>query len=142
MRVLFLITAGLILASPALAQGAGDLGKTLVKGASCASAANAKADLGSNVTAAKAASEDVIASLGEIASDASICQPLRDAARDKATELSANAAAQHDDEVTAASRAVVDAALAEAEQRVANLKFEVGPPPRNLTRARELPSKP
>ena len=142
LRVLFLAAAGLALAAPAFAQNAGDLGKALVKGVSCASAANAKTNLDDNVGASKASMPDLIASLGQIASDANACQPLRDAARDKSNELSVSLASQDEDKLKAASRAVVDAALAEADQKVANLKFEVGPPPRNLTRGREASSRP
>jgi hypothetical protein len=41
------------------------------------------------------------------------------------------------DEIAAASaRGVVAATLAEANRRVANLKFVIGPPPRNMTKGR------
>jgi hypothetical protein len=142
LRVLFLAAAGLALAAPAFAQNAGELGKALAKGVSCASAASAKTNLDDNVGASKASTSDIITSLGQIASDTNTCQPLRDAARDKSNELSASMASQDQDRLKAASRAVVDAALAEADQKVANLEFEVGPPPRNLTRRREAPSRP
>jgi hypothetical protein len=37
---------------------------------------------------------------------------------------------------------VVAATLAEAHRRTANLKFEVGPPPRNLTKGADVASRP
>ena len=40
-------------------------------------------------------------------------------------------------EISAASGAIINATLAEADRRAASLKFEVGPPPRNVTRGRE-----
>ena len=47
------------------------------------------------------------------------------------------AAAFEQDEIAAASaRAIVAATLAEADRRVANMKFVIGPPPRNMTKGR------
>jgi hypothetical protein len=141
-RCLVAIAAGLAFATPAFAQQTGDLARTLAKGASCASPASAKADLQEKINAVGAAPGDLIAGLNAVNADSAACQPVRDAAKDIATAIAAAVPATEDERIAAASRAVVDAALAEAEQRVASLRFEVGRPPRNMTQARDLVPRP
>jgi hypothetical protein len=66
-----------------------------------------------------------------------------DASKDAAPVISAGAdACAAGQGVTPASSGAIAATLAEAERRVANLKFEVGPPPRNLTRGANSVSRP
>ena len=75
------------------------------------------------------------ARLNQISADGAVCQAIRDAAKDLATAYAQEDPAQQD-EIVKASRAIVAETLAEAERRAANLQFEVGPPPRHMTKGR------
>jgi hypothetical protein len=44
--------------------------------------------------------------------------------------------AETDEATAASSSALVEASLAEADRRLANMKFVIGPPPRNMTKGR------
>jgi hypothetical protein len=75
----------------------------------------------------------VLDALTALAADTAICQPARTAAVALIAERAAPSSEVNEAD---AARAVVDATLAEAELRAASMKFEVGPPPLNLSRGR------
>jgi len=119
----------------ALAQDANLVG-SLTEGVRC-SATNAKEDLESNIRKLQAANELIGAALGSVANDEGSCQPMRDAANELvAVYLIATPAPVEDP--SAAARQVIDQTLADADRKAASMKFEVGPPPRNMTRGREM----
>jgi hypothetical protein len=63
--------------------------------------------------------------------------PSREAAKELADAAVAEMLERADQHISSASSAIVAATLAEAERRAANLKFEVGPPPRFMTKERK-----
>lgn len=77
----------------------------------------------------------VLDALTLLGADAGVCEPLRIAAQG-VTDARINSAAGDAVNVENAARAVVDATLADAERRAASLKFEVGPPPLNLSQVK------
>jgi hypothetical protein len=107
------------------------LSAVLVKDVACAEQ-DAIGGLQRNIAAAGASSVESRAALGVIAADTTICPAIREAAEDLSNAILSMAAPPS----AAASSAVVADALAEAERRASNLKFEVGPPPPRLTRGR------
>lgn len=157
MRTLVSSVAGFLLAGvPAAAQGV-SLADVLAANVSCASASDARTSLRRALAQAPAdATKDAkVSALRELAGRESLCTELRTAARDLAdppivvadkavaAEIPAPVAASPDkaDERTAgyippAPNSIVAAALAEAERRAANLRFDVGPPPLFMTRER------
>lgn len=125
------------LAVPAQAQSPlpAELGKTLGEGVRCQDE-NAPADLTVNISKVQSADRSLVAdALAALAADEKACEPVRAAAL--ALRGDYIAAAAPDANVTDSARAVVEAALADAERRTAALKFEVGPPPLNLSRGRK-----
>jgi hypothetical protein len=145
MRLLVSIAAIAVIAAPSVAQTAGTLVADLRKGVPCASASAARTAMEANIGKATAVAADIDAALTTINTDGSICSALRDAARDiktaraGGTTLAASAATAAPTitaDIAATSREAVAAALAEGERRAASLKFEVGPPPPNLTKGR------
>lgn len=134
MRVLFL-TAAWLFAMPASSQTAPAPGDSLATGVACTKA-DAVSGLNANIQTAIAAGQgapDTISQrLNQISADGTICQAVRDAAKDLA---SAYVPAPADlDEAAKASSAIFAEAMAEARRRAANLTFELGPPPRHLTK--------
>ncbi|MDP3738001.1 MAG: hypothetical protein Q8R02_11460 [Hyphomonadaceae bacterium] len=138
---LFLVSAGLLLTSPAIAQQAVTDTAQLVLGVSCTSAAEARIGLESAVSRSLQGSADdaVIAALNQISADASVCSPARDAATELSNAIVDASASAAIREIAVASGSIVGVTLAEADRRAANLKFKVGPPPRNMTKGREGP---
>jgi hypothetical protein len=145
MRLLVSIAGIALVAAPSVAQTATALVADLRKGVPCASASAARSAMEANIGKAAAAAADIDAALAAINADGSICSALRDAAKDlktaRAGGVSASAAASTaasavSPDIAATSREAVAAALAEGERRAASLKFEVGPPPPNLTKGR------
>lgn len=126
----------LLAATPAaFAQDVAGTTKTIQAGVRCLED-RAAADLVESV--GRLADEDAFMAqeaLILLGSDESVCLPLRNAARTLAGERSASESGSEVN-VTDAARAAVDATLAEAELRAASMKFEVGPPPLNLSRGR------
>ncbi len=131
------VVAGLAMlaAVPAAhAQDAGELSKTLAIGVRCEEA-NALRDLSTNVAKVPAGAADVVTdALTTLAADDAACEPLRAAALSLVTESGTLAHAQA--AAPNSARAIVEATLAEADRRAATMKFEVGPPPLNLSRGR------
>lgn len=115
------------------AQDAASLAKTIGQGVRCLDD-RASGDLAEAVTRLGNADPVlVLDALTMLAADTATCQPVRAAAATLITERS-----EPGNEVNEAdaARAVDDATLAEAELRAASMKFEVGPPPLNLSRGR------
>jgi hypothetical protein len=140
LRIILSSTAGLLLAvQPAAAQVAG-LADILAGRASCASVADARASLEHALTQSPpdTSRDAILTSLREVAGRDDLCTELKEAAAAFADQVLAETTApeQADTEVSSASSALVVAALAEAERRVANLTFNVAPPPRFMTKER------
>jgi hypothetical protein len=129
-----LIGLALLAVTPtAFAQDAASLAKTLGQGVRCLDD-RASGDLSEAV--ARVGNVDpvvVLDALTALSVDTATCQPVRTAAVALITERTA---LSNEVNVQDAARAVVDATLAEAELRAASMKFEVGPPPLNLSRGR------
>lgn len=140
MRHVIAMSGLLIVATPAFAQDASTLVSDLRKGVPC-QAAGARPAMETNIGKATSATPAQLdAALTEISANTSICTPLRDAATEigkaragAAAGVAAGSASTASLSVpqglSPASRDAVAAALAEAERNVANLRFEVGPPP-------------
>ena len=138
MRVLFSTAVGLLLAAyPACAQGAG-LADVLAANANCASAADARASLERALgqTPPDTTQDAIVSALRQVAGRDDLCTELKDAARDFADQAVAETLNRADEYIASASSSIVAATLAEAERRAANLKFEVAPPPRFMTKER------
>jgi hypothetical protein len=121
----------LTFAAPMAWAQADRLSAVLVKDVAC-SAPDAMAGLQRNLSTADASPIDTRAALGAIAADTLICTPIREAAEDLVNSSFSAAVGPS----AAASNSIIAEALAEAERRAANMKFEVGPPPPRLTRGR------
>lgn len=99
--------------------------------------ANAKEDLGFNIKKLGNATADALGTaLNQVANDAARCAPMREAAKELAATYVVVPELTPEEEASASARAVVAQTLAEADRNAASLKFEVGPPPRNMTKGR------
>jgi hypothetical protein len=139
MRTFLSVAAGLTLTGfPAFAQAA-NLADALAKDASCVSVAEARQSLERAIAAAPADTppDAIVSALYQIVGRDDVCAPAHEAARALAEATVAAAPALADRRLASESSAIVAATLAEAERRAANLKFEVGPPPRFMTRERK-----
>ena len=126
--------AMLVMVPAANAQDVDELTKTLTDGVRCEDA-SALPDLSANLAKVpSAAAEMVTAALTALAADETTCEPVRVAA----LSLVADTGTPADTGANAPdpARALVEATLAEADRRAAAMKFEVGPPPLNLSRGR------
>jgi hypothetical protein len=149
LRTLVLLAAGAALvAYPACAQDAG-LADVLAANANCSSVADARASLEAAVGLAPSDTTQsaIVTALREIAGRDDLCAELKEAAKDFAPQAvddpqpsPVEATAETPVALSAGpaptSSSIVAATLAEAERRAANLKFEVGPPPRFMTKER------
>lgn len=123
------------LAPVALAQDAAIIG-VLTENVRCFGA-NAREDLGFNVKKLENATADaLIAALDQVANDAARCAPLREAAKELAATYTVVPELTPEEVASASARERVAQTLAEADRNAASLKFEVGPPPRNMTKGR------
>jgi hypothetical protein len=120
--------------SAALAQDA-DIVGPLTEGVRC-SGSNAKEDLEFNIRKLEATDEAISVALGLVANDEVWCQPMRDAANELILVYPVATPAPVEDPSAITARQVIDQTLADADRKAASLKFEVGPPPRNMTRGR------
>ncbi len=128
---------GLVLAlafgagAPAHAQDA-PASDTLLAGVSCTG--EGQADRIMLNAARLAAGFDVVnAELARIGADPAVCAAIQRAAMEVSGELS-GPVAQEQADMRASARARLEAVLREAEASAATARFEVGPPPRRLTR--------
>lgn len=79
---------------------------------------------------------DLLSALDALSLDPATCAQIRKAAASLAQQLSeSNPGLNAEQAAEAAER--MQQVLIEADQRAASMRFEVGPPPRNLTRNRE-----
>lgn len=98
---------------------------------------SAKDDIAYNIKKLTAAPEAIAAALNLIAADQARCSPVREAATALAAGYVPAAPAQTPEQQQAAqTQAILAQTLAEADKQAAQLKFEVGPPPRNMTSGR------
>lgn len=89
-----------------------------------------------NADGAGASLPDLLSALDALSIDTSACAQIQNAASELARQLNqANPGLDPAQAAAAAER--MRQALIEADQRAAQVRFEVGPPPRNLTRNRE-----
>lgn len=82
---------------------------------------------------------DLQLALDRISSDETFCEPIRNAASSLVADLVVAAAgevAADDQAALAASATLIAEKLDEADRRAREQGFQVGPPPRNLTRGR------
>lgn len=123
-----------VLAQPPIMQAAPALLERLKAGLACQEPL-AGNQLLMNADGAGASLPDLLHALDELSIDASACAEIQDAALSLAQQLyHSNPGFEAERAVTVDRMAKV---LAEADQRAASAHFEVGPPPRNLTRNRE-----
>lgn len=135
MRLLLTSSVFFFVAPIAHAQDAEALIGGLTANVHC-SGGNAADDIKYNIKKQGASEEALAAALSQVAADESRCVALRDAARELSSGYIVVPPVSEEDLNATASRAVVDQALADAASRSASLKFDVGPPPRNVTRER------
>ena len=123
------------LAPATLAQDA-DIVGPLTENVRCFEA-NAREDLGFNIKQLGSAIADALgAALDQVANDAARCAPLREAAKELAATYVVVPELTPEEQSSAFARERVAQTLAEADRHAASLKFEVGPPPRNMTKGR------
>ena len=141
MRAAFTMTAkggmlGLISLATASAADAqrSDLATMLEAGVPC-TIGDAARYLSSNVYRSPASTRDLIAALNELAIDMELCAPIRSAASDQAASLSETGLAVDPVDAAIARDRIVQT-FQEAETHAGSMRFEVGPPPRNLTRGK------
>lgn len=138
LRILSSIATGLLLAAcPASAQG-GDLAELLAANANCSSVGDARASLETTLNRASPDTprDAIVTALQRVASRDDLCTELREAARNFADQAADLSPARDGNAMSPTSSSIVAATLAEAERRAANLRFEVAPPPRFVTRER------
>lgn len=133
-RLAVLTTAFGGLAPIVSAQDA-DIVGPLTEGVRCSST-GAKEDLGLNITKLGKTDDVIGAALNSVAADQTRCEPIRAAAAELAATYIAFAPPTEEELAAEAARQKLAQTLAEADQRVGTLKFEMGPPPRNMTRER------
>lgn len=118
----------------------------LAANANCSSVADARASLEAAVGLAPSDTTQnaIVTALREIAGRDDLCTELKEAAKDFAVQAAdepppapVEPPAAASPSPVSTSSSIVAATLAEAERRAANLKFEVGPPPRFMTRERK-----
>ena len=108
------------------------LSETLRAGVPC-TIPDAMRYLSMNVHRSTASTRDLITALGELGLDPEVCAPIRSAASDQAASLSETGLAA-DPMAAALARERIAQTFQEAETHAGTMRFEVGPPPRNLTR--------
>lgn len=97
---------------------------------------NAKEDLGYNIKKLEKPDDVIGAALNRVAADQTRCEPMRTAAAELAAIYVVTPPPTEEELAAEAARQALAKTLAEADQRVGALKFELGPPPRNMTRTR------
>jgi hypothetical protein len=118
----------------ALAQDA-ELPGILTDGVRCLGV-NAKDDLGLNVRKLEATPEAITAALNQVAADETRCAPVREAAAELAASYILASTPSEEELAERFAKAIVAQTLAEADSKAATMKFDVGPPPRNMTSGR------
>ena len=116
---------------------------------------NAAKQLMRNAASSGAKLPVLLAALDELSIDRQTCAEIKDAASELALDLANDdpapttaapqaeaepAAESQPDDIAAAAAQRMQQVLVEADRSAASMRFEVGPPPRNLTRSRAAPS--
>ena len=156
LRTLFSSAAGFLLAAfPACAQGV-SLADVLAANARCTSAGDARVSLERAIaqTPPDTTRDAIVSALQDLSGRDGLCTELKTAAREFArqatvvesppapvvepekTDEPEETAEKAPEPITSTSSSIVAATLAEAERRAANLKFDVAPPPRFMTKER------
>ena len=97
---------------------------------------NAKEDLGFNIKKLGMPDDVIGEALNRVSADETRCAPIREAATELANTYLLVPPPTEEELAAEAARQKLTQTLAEADRRVGMLKFEAGPPPRNMTRAR------
>lgn len=130
--VLTAVVAGL---APVVSAQDADIVGPLTEGVRCIGP-GAKDDLGFNIKKLGKPDDVIGAALNRIAADQTNCELMRVAAAELANAYVVVVPATEEQLAAEAARQKLAQTLAEADQRVGTLKFEMGPPPRNMTRGR------
>lgn len=112
-----------------------DILAPLADGVRCLGA-NAREDLELNIKKLSVTTDTIALALGVVANDEARCQPIRDAANELVAVYSLATPAPVEEPAAATAGRLIDETLADADRKAASLKFEVGPPPRNMTKGR------
>jgi len=131
----FVVMIGLAALAPAAFAQDVDLVGPLTEGVRCFGS-NAKEDLVFNVKKLEAADDVIGAALNAIAADEARCAPMREAARELAATYMIIPEPKPEETAVNSARSLVEKTLAEADQKAGSLKFDVGPPPRHMTKGR------
>ncbi len=129
------VTIGLAALAPvAFAQDA-DLAGPLTEGVRCFGS-NAKEDFVFNIKKLEATDNVIGTALNGIAADEARCAPMREAARELAATYMIIPEPKPEETAVNSARSLVEKTLAEADRKAGSLKFDVGPPPRHMTKGR------
>lgn len=130
-----MLTLAVTVGAPAVSAQDEDVAGLLTAGVRCFGS-NAKEDLGFNIRKLNATDEVLGAALNRVAADTAQCAPMREAAAELAATYHVTPPPSEEEVAAEAARQALAETLAEADRRVGAMKFEVGPPPRNMTRDR------
>ncbi len=133
------LTLAVTVGAPAVSAQEEDVTGVLTTGVRCFGS-NAKEDLGYNIKKLDVTDEVLGAALNRVAADTAQCAPMREAAAELAADYVVTPPPTDEEIAAEGARQALAQTLAEADARVGTMKFEVGPPPRNMTRNR--PSTP
>lgn len=123
------VVAGL---APVVSAQEVDIVGPLTGGVRCFGA-NAKDDLGYNIKKLEMPDAAIGAALNRVAADPALCEPMRTAAAELAGTYIPTPPSTDEDMAAEISKRTLAQTLAEANKRAGALRFEVGPPPRNMT---------
>lgn len=130
-----LLTMAVASTAPAISAQENNVDGLLTEDVRCFGS-NAKDDLGYNIKKLGVTDEVIGAALNRVAADTELCAPMREAAAELAGVYVVTPPPTEEELVAEAARKALAQTLAEADRRVGALAFEVGPPPRNMTRNR------
>lgn len=130
-----ILTMTVVSSAPVVFAQDADLTRTLTEGVRCFGS-NAKEDFGYNIKKLEVSPEAIGTALAGIAADETQCAPMREAAADLAKTYVVTPPPSDEEIAAESARKALAQTLAEADRRVGTLKFEVGPPPRNMTSSR------
>lgn len=132
---LAVLTAACAGLAPLVSGQEADIVGPLTENVRCVGA-NAKDDLGFNIKKLEKPDDVIGDALNRVAADETRCAPMREAATELAQTYIVTPPPTEEELQAENARQVLAQTLAEADQRVGTLRFETGPPPRNMTRDR------
>ncbi len=138
LRTALSVAGALLLTAPAIAQAPAETA-TLARALAAAPCETVAAEAMIRRLLASTEASDAVqnAALEQVSADPDVCLAAREAAMVIALVRSdATAGLDSERSNVSASAAIVAEAYAEADRRAARLSFEVGPPPRNITKGR------